>query len=351
VIVGVIIGHAWAGYDAVGGWAYSNAREVSIAPLTRVLAEAILGPFGLFAMGLLFLVSGMLLPASIHRKGPGRFARDRLLRLGVPLLVFTFVLWPPVRAYLDRLAHRPVAPWWVPDPAHLWFVEVLLLFSLSYAAWRRWVPDRPTGSAPLVLTLGGLAGLAAAVAAASFLVRFRFPLGSSQVADLHLSQWPQFLALFGLGVNAARHGWLDPVPERLRRQCGVTALIGVVAVGGFAVVAAVAGVPTEAFLGGRHWAALATAAAEGLLAATVPIWLLGIAQRHLEQWRGADLAARSAYAAFLLQGHVLVALALALRPVIVAAEVKAGLVAILSVGLCLGIGRLLVQHTILGRIL
>ena len=44
-------------------------------------------------------------------------------------------------------------------------------------------------------------------------------------------------------------------------------------------------------------------------------------------------------------------LALALRPVAVAAEVKAGLVAVLSVGLCFGIGRMLVRQTILGRIL
>ena len=43
-------------------------------------------PGVLFAMGLFFLISGLVTLGSLARKGPKDFARDRLVRLGVPLL-------------------------------------------------------------------------------------------------------------------------------------------------------------------------------------------------------------------------------------------------------------------------
>jgi hypothetical protein len=347
VIVGVIIGHAWAGYTALGAWPYSDVREVSLAPASQAVAEAVLGPFGLFCMGLLFLVSGLVSVPSMSRKGPARFALDRTWRLGLPLLVFSFGLWPPVRALLDRLAGRPVTPWWVPDPEQLWFLEVLMVFSIGAAVWWRFTSAAPGGS----LTAGHLAMIGTGVAIGSFLLRLWFPLGSSGPATLHLCQWPQFLALFALGLVSARRGLLDPMPERLRRRCGQAAMAGVAGVGVLAAVAAIAGVPAEEFLGGPHWASLITSAAEGLLTVTVPVWLLGMAQRHLDRYRNAKQAARNAYAAFLIQGHVLIGLAVLLRPVGVPAEVKAAVVAAAGLALCLAIGGFLMKRTIVGRLL
>jgi fucose 4-O-acetylase-like acetyltransferase len=149
VIAGVIAGHAWAGYTGLGEWPYSDVREVSLAPLSQMIAEAVLGPFGLFCMGLLFLVSGLLSVPSLRRRGPRRFAVDRVRRLGLPLLVFIVVLWPPVRAVLDRLAGHAATPWWVPDPEQLWFLEVLIIFSISAAAWWHFTSARPSTPADL----------------------------------------------------------------------------------------------------------------------------------------------------------------------------------------------------------
>jgi hypothetical protein len=122
-------------------------------------------------------------------------------------------------------------------------------------------------------------------------------------------------------------------------------------IGALAAVAAVAGVPADEFLGGPHWASLITSAAEGLLTVTVPIWLLGMAQHHLDRFRNAQQTARSAYAAFLIQGHVLIGLAVALRPVDVPAELKAAVVAGAGVPLCFVIGGFLMKRTILARVL
>jgi hypothetical protein len=68
---------------------------------------------------------------------------------------------------------------------------------------------------------------------------------------------------------------------------------------------------------------------ESVLTVFGPVWVLGVAQRRLARplWRGAQLS-RAAYAAFILQGVVLIALAVAVRPLPLLAEVKALVVAV-----------------------
>ncbi|WP_213450386.1 acyltransferase family protein [Rhizomonospora bruguierae] len=340
LVAGVIFGHAWAGYSTFqGAWAYTDAREVTLSPVTTAVLEGILGPFALFAMGMFFLIAGLLTPASVDRRAPGRYARERLRRLGLPLLVFTLLLWPPAQYILDRLTGRPRSPWATVtalDPVHLWFAEVLLVFSLGYAVLRA-VPGRRAGAGagpPTPITIGRLLGLSAVVAAGSFVVRGWFPLNTSGPLGLHLCQWPQFVALFALGVHAARAGWLaNPVPDRLRRACGLAALVGSAAIAGFALLVAALGEPTDHFLGGWNPAALATAAAEGLLSVNLAVWLLGAAQRHLAAPLRFPALTRDAFAAYVVQGHVLVLLALLARPVPAPAEAKA---LVVSVGGVLG---------------
>jgi hypothetical protein len=82
------------------------------------------------------------------------------------------------------------------------------------------------------------------------------------------------------------------------------------------------------------------------------VWLLGLAQRRLDRAGGLCRAlARSAYAAFLLQGVVLIGLMIALRPLGVPAEIKALAVAVLGVAGSFGLAWVLVTRTRLGRVL
>lgn len=140
---------------------------------------------------------------------------------------------------------------------------------------------------------------------------------------------------------------------RLRRRCGFAALGGVVAfVALFGIVAAL-GDDEVVYETGVHWAPLLLAAIEGPLAVGASVWLLAVAQQRLDRRPGrvGRAMSRSAYAAFLLQGVVLIALMVALRPVAVPAEVKALAVAGLGVAGSFTLAWLLVTRTPLGRIL
>ena len=59
LVAWVIGGHALLGYSAVGGWAYDEFHEVTFAPPTELVLVAIIGPSGLFVIGL-FFIAGLL---------------------------------------------------------------------------------------------------------------------------------------------------------------------------------------------------------------------------------------------------------------------------------------------------
>lgn len=99
-----------------------------------------------FFMAMMFLLAGLFVPASLARKGAGRFIGDRALRLGVPFVVGAALLAP--LAYLPAYLLRAEATgnpgfwpaWralgiWPAGPA--WFLWVLLAFSaVAATAWK-----------------------------------------------------------------------------------------------------------------------------------------------------------------------------------------------------------------------
>jgi hypothetical protein len=365
LVAAIIAGHGVLGYSAVeGAWPYQNIREVELSEASEVALGALVLPVVVFGMGLFFLISGLLTPGSLARKGPRRFAHDRLVRLGVPLAFWTLLLWPALLYTAERLTGLPGAYWenFVDnepflDTGPLWFVEILLLYSLAYAAW--WRVSRGAGrgalgaAEPEPLQGRTLVVLAVAISVATCLIRPVFPFTSGQIGQSHVWQWPQYAVMFGLGIAAAQRAWLDPVPAAIARRCGIAAALGLVAI--FLVVGALAfaGLEPDALSERLHWAALALAAIEGPLAIGASVWLLGFAQRHLDRPPGAfgRALARSAFAAFIVQGVVLIVLALALRGIALPAEVKALTVAALGVAGSFGLAWLLVARTPLARVL
>jgi hypothetical protein len=367
LVATIIAGHGALAYgDLESAWPYQDVQEVRLAEVSDITLSAVVIPAALFAMGLFFLISGLVTPGSLSRKGPRRFARDRLIRLGAPLVGWTLVIWPGAIWAANLAAGDTHSFWWwvmnadpVLDTGPLWFVEVLLIYSLAYAAWRSWRAPaeqitRAVPAHPAALSGKTLVALAAAISATTVLVRLVFPAASGQIGQSHLWQWAQFVAMFGFGIVAAQRGWLNPVPERIRARCGLAAVAGLLAFGALGVTMAATGVEGDALFDLRvHWAPLTLAAIEGPLAVGASIWLLGLAQRRFGRPPGPLGAAlvRSAFGAFLLQGPVLIGLMIAMRPIGVPAEGKALTVACLGVIGSFALSWLLVSRTRLGRVL
>jgi Acyltransferase family len=356
LIAAIIAGHGLVGYSALELWSYADVREVTLSPVSEGLLFSLLAPFGLFMIPVLFLVAGLLTRGSVERKGPGRYARDRLVRLGIPFLAFVGVIWPVLLYALYRPLGNAPGSYWAEfvgtaeeslDTGYFWFVGVLLIFSLVYAAWIRLRRSRPPPLASGGIRVGHLLVLAAGVGVATFLVRLGFPFESERYLDLNLYEWPAAIATFALGVAAARHGWLTEVPARLHAQSRGLSLAAVGAFGVFMAVGFLLGaVGDETWGGGWHWDAVAFAAFESTLAVFGPIWIVGVAQRRLNRgFRWATPAiGRSAYGAFVLQGLVLLGLAVVLRPLQVPAEIKALIVAAGGVAASFALAWLLIRR-------
>ena len=128
-----------------------------------------------WGMPLLFLISGMGVRYSLRSRDAGAFARERLRRLGVPLLVGLLTLVPlqdylglrraggqtsPGEFYASFWDLRPALDFPLPVTAdrfatgHLWFLACLLALSLLLLPGLEWL-RRPAG-ARLAERLGGL---------------------------------------------------------------------------------------------------------------------------------------------------------------------------------------------------
>jgi hypothetical protein len=356
LIAGIIASHALMGYATFGSWTYQDVQEVTLSDaVEKVYAVLFLALGGLFLMALFFLVSGLMTEDSLARKGPSRFVTDRLLRLGVPLALYTLVVWPLLEYSLfGPFRHRG---FWdsvtdtdpILDNGPMWFVGVLLLFSVVLVAWRRRFPPPPASDAPL--RGRHLVVLALVVGAATFGLRIVLPMDSNQPLNLHMWGWPAYVATFGLGVAAARRGWLRPVPRALSRPCGIATIGATLAAVVVAVSTDLRGLDQDVYYGGPGLTAFVWAMAEGVLAVSGPIWVLAFVQRHLDGTGPLRRAmARGSYLAFMLQGPVLVALALLLRPLDLPGDIKALLVATLGIAGSFGLAWPLVTKTSLGRV-
>jgi hypothetical protein len=358
VVAGVIVVHAAVTYGATGSWVY---REEALTGPGALLVTIIVGIAAFFGLGLLFFIAGVLTPVSLHRHGVEGFVRRRLLRLGVPLVLVVLVVrpllgvliawsdqgrFPPFpQTFLDELARL--------DTAGLWFVLVLLLFSLGYAARRARDPGRATSATKPALggIPGGVIAVAVVVAGIStVIVRLRWPLGSESLLDLHQWQWPQYLVMFALGVWAAEHRRTGPLSQRVRLGVGLLALVGVAVLPAAALLGARDVADFSTGLGPNAWLMGFVDAALGI---GLSLWLIELVRAHA--WRTTLLGrtlARCSLGAYVLQSVVLVPLALAMRPLGLPGEVKLVLLAVGGVVGSFGLAYLLaVRLHLAGRLL
>jgi len=323
---GVIVAHAAMTYGAVGTWVY---EEPSLSHVGSVILGALVGVGVTFGLGLFFLIAGLLTAAPLARRGPRRFLASRLGRLGVPLAAYAVIVWPMLRWTVDRVQgdrqslvgfYRAAFGrnhWQSLGTGPLWFVAILLVVTTGWSLWRWARPASPAGDGDLEMT--HLAIAAGTTAVGTFIVRIWFPIDSPQFLDLHVWLWPQSSSMFVLGAISGERDWQASVPDAMRRLCRR----GVVGAGVVLGVMILLSSGPDAFKGGWHWEAAGYAACEGVFSVGVSLLVLDYFRRHHS---GQSLYGRrladAAYGAFVAQGPVLVLIALVLRPVDVAGDVK-----------------------------
>jgi glucan biosynthesis protein C len=356
LVVGVIAVHTAIVYGVDGSFyleAYEEMGSGGVAVITVFVAVGFL-----FGLGAFFLIAGRLSGPSLDHKGPRRFVRDRLIRLGIPVVFYVLVIAPPMEyaKYREEGGHGGFLPYardqlTDPAPGPTWFLEALLAFSLAYGLVRRL---RPARGEPSRDPLHGkqIAGVAVAIAVLSFATHLVVPYGEEHL-HIQFALFPQYAILFGLGCAAGRRGWLETLTPELRRRCGLAGMAAVVALAALLLAGGFTDGEAERnlYAGGWHWQAAGTSLVEGALAATLPLFLIGWFRVHgSRQGRLLRRMAPSAYAAFVLHPPLVVGLALTLHRVALPAEAKFASVLVGAVAGSFAITALAMRIPAVGRI-
>lgn len=207
-----------------------------------------------FFMAMMFLLAGLFVPSSLHRKGAGTFLFDRGWRLGVPFIVSALVLAPLayLPAYLVRAAETGNPGFWqawkalgVWPAGPAWFLWVLLAFCLLAAALHAWTPRvfeklaalGTRGLVSPVRTCVVFCAIAAAAYVATTKVVNPFGWSSWGPFAVQSARLPLYVLYFflgcalGSGAPAVLGNWMTPSGPLARRWKTWLTVAGVVFVG------------------------------------------------------------------------------------------------------------------------
>jgi len=331
----VVLHHCAITYGGSGGWFY---RELpSNGSPSSLLLTLFCATNQAYFMGLFFLLAGYHTPASIARRGVANYLGERALRLGLPLLLFGFVLGPMTVA-LERASSPQgfVAGWaqlmsegvFINGP--LWFAQALLMLAPLAVLAGRLLPAPRRAAQRAFPTNATLLLAALATGLAALALRQLWPVGVN-VWGLQLGYFASYLLLFAAGCWAAQGRLLERVPAPQQRRWGLLSLLALPVLPVALLLAKGAG----SFAGGWNAVAALYAFWEPLLAWGVILSLLRWFQQRFARLStlGQKLV-RRAYTIFIIHPPVLVGVALAWANVPAPALLKFTLTGLLSCWLC-----------------
>jgi hypothetical protein len=364
-VILVIFTHVMVTYGGRGSWYYYATLNETfpvdiVATIALYMIAGIAAIFLPSIMGLFFLMGGFFTPKSFERKGAASFWKERLLRLGIPVLLYVLVVNPAIY-YL--LAVQGVEPWsstlvagsfleyylsnfqslphfvrFITTFAITWFLVVLLILTAVYTIWnrismsdaiRQRIPDElpiPKFVYLLLLTIG--------LGVLSFIIRIPFPI----------EQWPlglpigymiQYLMMFSVGVVAVRYGWIDQMRRHHVKVWAAT--ISTVVILYFTYFFVFVGVEADytLFFGGLNQEALVFALVDNIICMGMIFVLIklfyakfnagGVRQKFL---------ADNSYLVYLIHPFIVIPVSLGIASWVLSPLVKLSIVVPVSIILC-----------------
>jgi len=334
----VILHHTAIAYGAGGDWSIVDPAVDDISPIFLTFFTAVNQSYFMSAF---FLLAGYFTPRSLDRKGRARFIKDRLIRLGIPLLLFTTIILN-INEYLYIVYYLKgsFSPIWAYSPAHLWFLQALLIFTVIYVVYRVFADritsrrisqcyqDRFPPNTALVLGIIILTVL-------TFVVRLRFPVGS-WVAGLQPAHFVHYIFSFYVGILARRGDWFNRLTKRQARQWGIVSLV-VIPIGLVSISVDVLSGNEENFvklMGGMHWPAFGSALWETILLVGITVFLLYLFRERFNK-AGPLLRsmAKNVYTVYIIHLTVLWGMTIVFLPVNIPTILKFFIVSFITISL------------------
>jgi glucan biosynthesis protein C len=365
----VVLHHVAMVYGAVLPMFYYLEPPFSSPGVIDPLAYLALLVFSLFNqawfMGAFFLLAGYFTPGSFDRKGAATFLKDKLVRLGIPLVVFYFVLnpisWLGLWLMPANLTGITTPPTWETylrfmGLGPLWFVAMLLIFSFSYAAWRMLTRKRTSSTSESLPSYLGISIFILALAVASYLVRMIVPIGKSVLDFPTLAYLPQYLGFFVVGTVASRRNWFRTLPSSMGVVGFVTAVVASVLLFPLAFSGRLFSLELAPALenawGNGHWRSAAYALWDALFAVGICLGAIALFRRFFNGQGGIGrFLSQQSYAVYVIHIPLIVVVAYVLRGIELAPLAKFGLASLVAVPICFAVAYIVRKIPFVSKVL
>jgi len=336
VIILVVVLHTAVTYSGIGGWYYKENEEVDL--FSTIFFAFYLTFTQAYFMSLLFMVSGYFTQRSLLKKGTWKFMKGRLFRLGVPLLIYMFIIHPvavklvypdlDINWYLDGIGDFRFFSWTGP----LWFVEALLIYSLIYIfIFKLFI--RREFRIRLKITPLNVSLLIAMITIIAFAVRLVYPIGTD-FYNLQFSFFTSYMVMFAMGILIYASGLFEQITFRDGKRWlfvslgfGIPSWLAIIMLGG----------PMEGDMsieGGMNWPAFFYALWESFFCVTFIIALVGLYKYHVNVGgKFQHFLSDNAFGVFVFHAPVLIAISMILKDFVLHPIAKFFLVAALAISL------------------
>ncbi len=307
----VICHHCNSAYGSIGGWFYVVKERGGF--LSETFATMFAGITQAFFMSSFFLLSAYFTPGACDHKGPWAYMKRRLMRLGIPILAYYFILSVLLRM-LVGLFQGQFSPAtfslsdYVPSAFHLgplWFAWALLLFEGAYLLWRwgarRWglqprARALPTDAQILAFILG--------IGLFTFVFRQWWPLGRDFLG-LNMGFCPLYVCMFVFGVLSFRSGWFEALSVDQANRWFYAALAAIALMPLLLVLNTWMGYSAYQYWSGPTWQCYVYAAWEPWLCVGINMKLIVFYRERLnvENELGQRMA-RSAFTAYIIHTFI-----------------------------------------------
>lgn len=332
LIIYVVTGHTSISYGGIG-----NGEWLYLEPTTDFLTRLVLNTYNAigsaFIMSLFFFISGYFVPASLERKGLRRFSMDRILKLGIPTVIYYLFISQLVK-YLVGIATNGYTvsffqyiyhTWQIGDYGRLgimWFAEVLLAFSLFYAFFVHFFPKSGLSkniSFPKNSTIFIFGIL---LALAGYITRIWFIRGAAEFADIHVASIFMFFSFFMIGAIAKNNQWLEKLTSRIANQWFFAIFI-LILIAIVIFVSGKAGVVMHGFRGGGSLMSLLFSFWEVFLSIGIIMKVIILFRAKLNKTgKFAAAMAKSAFVVYIIHPVFIVGVKIILLPVSIFPLVK-----------------------------
>jgi glucans biosynthesis protein C len=252
LIILVILHHIAVAYGGSGSWPLKEKATDSISPILFTLFTGINQSF---FMSLFFLLSGYFVYDSLQRKGALTFIKDRFVRLGIPLALYPIIIAPIIHYLVIRYQYGYTGTFLgsikiVWDVGPLWFLEILLIFSVIYVVLKPKLSlfkDSFPPARHIILSM-------IIIAIITFIVRIFFPVD----VWIHVFMFAHFTAyafMFFIGIAAYKNNWLDHIEKLKNWKYAASAFILLLPLMMLGVIL-FGNMDTAPFLGGLTWQSL-----------------------------------------------------------------------------------------------